>query len=295
MNKTTKLILTSLVFLIVSLSLIESAVCSLGVPITYQGKVFDENNNQVFQNLDIISKIGYLQSEGSVSGGEYEIDVFACYWESSKPIVFSINGIYAKDPPTYHGVGDWGKTIEQDLYFEGDLSTSTSTCGNGILEPSELCDGNLFFSGLTCSTFGLDSGNLLCNSCVVNIMNCSNTLFCGDGACNNGETCSTCASDCGACVTTTSSGGGGGGGGGSSSSSSTPIVLTPVEDEKEDFEIENLSLGNQDIVPVTGSAIGMSRVKVGMGIAFAVLILALGGVLIFNGRRKQKVEIQDKE
>ncbi len=33
---------------------------------------------------------------------------------------------------------------------------------------------------------------------------------CGDGACNNGETCSTCAADCGACPP----GGGGGGSGG---------------------------------------------------------------------------------
>ncbi|MBR9689900.1 MAG: hypothetical protein GOV01_03325, partial [Candidatus Altiarchaeota archaeon] len=35
-----------------------------------------------------------------------------------------------------------------------------------------------------------------------------NLLWCGDGKCNNGETCSTCSVDCGSC--TTSSGGGGG-------------------------------------------------------------------------------------
>jgi len=40
---------------------------------------------------------------------------------------------------------------------------------------------------------------------------CSNVAYCGDSSCNNGETCSTCSTDCGAC----SSGGGGGGGGGS--------------------------------------------------------------------------------
>jgi hypothetical protein len=40
---------------------------------------------------------------------------------------------------------------------------------------------------------------------------CVNVPYCGDGTCNNGETCSTCSTDCGTC----SSGGGGGGGGGS--------------------------------------------------------------------------------
>jgi hypothetical protein len=35
------------------------------------------------------------------------------------------------------------------------------------------------------------------------------SMYCGDGSCNNGETCSTCSADCGSC------GGSGGGGGGS--------------------------------------------------------------------------------
>ena len=36
-------------------------------------------------------------------------------------------------------------------------------------------------------------------------------LYCGDGTCNNGETCSTCPEDCGVCVTPTTPSGGGGG------------------------------------------------------------------------------------
>ena len=36
--------------------------------------------------------------------------------------------------------------------------------------------------------------------------------YCGDGTCNNGETCSSCASDCGACPVTPSPGGGSSGG-----------------------------------------------------------------------------------
>jgi hypothetical protein len=33
------------------------------------------------------------------------------------------------------------------------------------------------------------------------------SLYCGDGTCNNGETCSTCSGDCGACVVRSSGGG----------------------------------------------------------------------------------------
>ncbi len=35
-------------------------------------------------------------------------------------------------------------------------------------------------------------------------------LFCGDGTCNNGESCSSCSTDCGACPSSSSSSGGGG-------------------------------------------------------------------------------------
>ncbi|NCN51398.1 hypothetical protein GW931_00090 [archaeon] len=37
------------------------------------------------------------------------------------------------------------------------------------------------------------------------------TEYCGDGTCNNGETCDTCSSDCGTCDTSDTGGGGGGG------------------------------------------------------------------------------------
>ena len=51
--------------------------------------------------------------------------------------------------------------------------------------------------------------------------------YCGDGSCNNGETCSTCSQDCGQC----SSGGGGGSSGGSSSTYVPPIEEQNITEE----------------------------------------------------------------
>jgi len=48
--------------------------------------------------------------------------------------------------------------------------------------------------------------------------------YCGDGSCNNQESCSSCSNDCGSCTTT-------GGGGGSSSTKTITIVKKDIEEE----------------------------------------------------------------
>ncbi|MCK5460038.1 hypothetical protein KAI52_02900 [Candidatus Parcubacteria bacterium] len=57
------------------------------------------------------------------------------------------------------------------------------------------------------------------NFCYYIILSDNPSLFCGDGSCNNSETCDTCPADCGSCGNV---GGGGGGGGGAGA------VIQPV-------------------------------------------------------------------
>ncbi len=97
------------------------------------------------------------------------------------------------------------------------ISQISSLC-NGADEYGIKCPGtadndkyNCTFTDETNSTFkitGLDHSGIQQQS------------YCGDGACNSGESCSSCPADCGTCSqppTTTAGGSGGGGGGGRSS------------------------------------------------------------------------------
>ncbi len=62
--------------------------------------------------------------------------------------------------------------------------TKAASCGNGIIEAGEQCDGNNF-GGATCQTFGYAGGALRCDpaSCQLDTSGCSNTAA---EVCNNG-------------------------------------------------------------------------------------------------------------
>ncbi len=80
------------------------------------------------------------------------------------------------------------------------------TCGNGVIEGGEVCDGSEL-GGATCADFGCTGGGTLaCNSSCTGFdtSGCSDCPICdNNGTCDAGEDCVSCPSDC---VSGTSSG-----------------------------------------------------------------------------------------
>jgi cysteine-rich repeat protein len=74
---------------------------------------------------------------------------------------------------------------------------SACVCGDGIIEENEECDNGLL-NGNVCSPLYESSCTYCSTTCKLITVTGPR---CGDGTCSDDETCSTCASDCGACPT----------------------------------------------------------------------------------------------
>ena len=116
------------------------------------------------------------------------------------------NGIleYGEPCDGYLFLGGWTTcSAWDDKYSSGSVScnhcaldysqcTAKPTCGNGVLDNGEACDGNLFYGGKTaCSTWSANfiSGNVSCNQCALDYSSCVEKDVCGNGILDNSEPC----------------------------------------------------------------------------------------------------------
>ncbi|TVQ99889.1 MAG: hypothetical protein EA398_11850 [Deltaproteobacteria bacterium] len=123
----------------------------------------------------------------AVSRDACDAEPFACHDDVAFPdnldsrLVFPVNA----GDVLYFRVGDWesGGDIRLAIAVEED------TCGNGIIDDGEDCDGD-DLGDATCATVGFDEGTLACTAtCTFDTSGCTRDGFCGDGVVDPGEQC----------------------------------------------------------------------------------------------------------
>jgi len=126
---------------------------------------------------------------------------------------------------------------------------------------------------------------------------CASEAYCGDRSCNNGETCSTCSADCGACSSSSSGGGSSGGGGGGSHTTTT----TKLNTTNQSNEIINLGSnlggleGKEDKITTPDTwtdeqGLFSKFIGEGTGMVFIIAIIILLGIIIYITMMQRKSE-----
>jgi uncharacterized membrane protein YgcG len=280
------------VVLILCLIFIASFVLAVpSIPNVFSGIVtYSEDSETSLTGYDVSCSInGYALGIVGQIGEDNIYSVMVDPQGRTGEITFYIGGVEASPRAEY----EMGEFTELDLTIYE--MPSYAMCGNGIQEPGEQCDGADLGIGTCENVLGIlgATGTLSCTDyCTFDYVNCS-APYCGDGICNNGETCSTCPGDCGACPSSSSSSSGsssGGGGGSSSSSSGSGVInLNTSNNDNEvitlDFEQENqeeiLEEETQEDTNarVTGGVIGTgtggSLIIIGIILVIVIIVLVV--------------------
>lgn len=113
------------------------------------------------------------------------------------------------------------------------------------------------------------------------------TPYCGDGNCDDSESCSSCSQDCGSCPP--ENGGSSGGGRGDGSHRAEPIIdsifqvkepeLTVVEEIQEEPEVA-------EEVSLAGAAVRTANIETYIPIGILVLCIVMAGAFIYVRKRK---------
>jgi len=263
------------------------AIAGPGMPHAFEGEIIVGDGT----SADGMTLLGYV---GGVATGESTIDgnkfdIVIVNYGSSGGITFRIGGEEADEEFSFVSLG----VTDTDLTFDTVSAVNDNTCGDNVCDAGE------------CSTCPIDcsindcSGNGECNvevgeSCSLAPGDCGVCEFCGDGIANNGETCSTCSTDVGACTSSNDGGssdsGNGSSGGGSSSSSNNDVISvssTPVvNNDNSNDDLSGLGIQELNAEPnasvegggffsgITGAVTG-DMGPVGTTILWIVIILVV--------------------
>ncbi len=272
--------------MILLISFVSAGSCPPNIPVSYYGTVsFD---GELLEGDYIIKAMLNHEISGlsEIVDGNYYLDVSPCYGITSGTISFVINGVEANKEVSYD-TENFGKEIELNLTLNT-KPPEENVCGNGHIDAGEECDDDNTDDSDGCSSICEIEYNYICTGqpsiCVE-----KQDPFCGDGSCNDGETCSSCSRDCGQCDDDDDNGGGGGGGG-SSNPPTLPnddgvIVLSDGNEEPE--TLGDSESDTQDNVGTgLGAVIGFVTSGKGIGLMAGLVVVVLAGVVVAVKKRK---------
>ena len=156
------------------------------------------SGDKILEYTWLYTKSPYVLNTGILTPGTYTLRFTA-----STKITHSVEyselqlTILPKVVPPYCGDGTCnnGETCSS---CPGDCGVCPPVCGNGKVEGIEQCDKGTL-NGQVCNPLYGSSCTYCSNSCTWVTLK---GPYCGDGTCSNGENCSTCPGDCGACADT---------------------------------------------------------------------------------------------
>jgi hypothetical protein len=254
------------------------------------GVQFDLTYNPAILSVNSVSEGTMLNLDGAATIFNYDLS-------SGVVSIYDVRNVTSID--LKHGIYD----------DDGVLATiNFNAIAGGI---SNLDINNLIWVNSTITNQSVGIPGVTITNGNVNVNGTAPALFCGDLVCNNGETCSSCPSDCGACSSSSSSssgsssGGGGGGGGGSSSTSKGTVVQNSSNSTSGNKNNQEVIPGSQNVNKnststnttsggslITGGIIGSRSIFRSWVFYFIILLIGIF-VAIFYYRRKHNRNIKE--